>query len=158
MNLTSKARYAVMAMVDLKMQGEDGPVTLSDIAERQNIALNYLEQIFMKLRKNKLVKSIRGPGGGYVLGKNAQDITIASIVLAVDESIHMTRCHGDPVKGCQHGGAKCVTHNLWEGLTHQINQYLNSISLLDVCRDNIPVEDADIMGNANILHLGEVNA
>lgn len=127
-----------MAMADLAMHGGNGPVTLAEIALRQNIALNYLEQIFMKLRKNGLVKSVRGPGGGYVIPLETKDIMIADIVVAVDESIKMTRCadKGTETGGCMHGKVKCLTHNLWDGLSQQIFGYLNSISLADICNKN----------------------
>lgn len=135
MNLTTKGRYAVMSMVDLSMQSGQKPVVLADIASRQNIAVSYLEQIFMKLRKASLVKSIRGPGGGYILARPMEKIAISEIVKAVDESIKMTRC--DKSKGCAINNSKCVTHHLWQGLGNTIYQYLNSISLGDVCMDNL---------------------
>lgn len=137
MNLTTKGRYAVMAMADLAMHSTGGePVTLADIAMRQNIALNYLEQIFMKLRKNGLVRSVRGPGGGYVIALDMATIKIAAIVSAVDESIKMTRCGKNEQSACMNGRAKCVTHDLWDGLGKQIFTYLNSISLADLCKRN----------------------
>ena len=136
MNLTTKGRYAVMAMVDLAMYSNQAPITLAEIAERQNITSNYLEQIFMKLRKKGLVQSVRGPGGGYMIAIDAADIKISDIVDAVDESIKMTRCNSGKSNGCMHGKVKCVTHNLWDGLSQHIFTYLNSISLQDLCRDN----------------------
>jgi len=138
MNLTTKGRYAVMAMVDLAIHGGSAPVTLAQIAQRQNIALNYLEQIFMKLRKNGLVNSVRGPGGGYVIPIDSGSIKIADIVVAVDEAIKMTRCGDKKTDGCMHGKVKCITHNLWDGLGQQIFDYLNSISLEDICKNNNP--------------------
>lgn len=135
MNLTTKGRYAVMAMVDLAIHGSNGPVTLAQIAGRQNIALNYLEQIFMKLRKNGLVKSVRGPGGGYIMPQETMDIAISKIVMAVDESIKMTRCSDRSDTGCMISGKKCLTHNLWEGLGNQIFLYLNSITIGDICKE-----------------------
>jgi len=134
-NLTTKGRYAVMAMVDIAMQGGNRPVTLSEISTRQDIAVSYLEQIFMKLRKNGLVASVRGPGGGYILPVNAMEIKISDIVTAVDESIKMTRCTDKGAKGCMDKGAKCITHNLWEGLGRRIFDYLSSVSLADICKD-----------------------
>ncbi|MDB2414498.1 Rrf2 family transcriptional regulator [Rickettsiales bacterium] len=131
MNLTTKGRYAVMAMVDLAMQKTDKPVSLSDIAERQGITLNYLEQIFMKLRRAGIVKSVRGPGGGYVMNSKGSDIIISDIVTAVDESIKMTRCKDG--HSCLGENAKCVTHKLWVGLGKQIDNYLSAITLADVC-------------------------
>lgn len=139
MNLTTKGRYAVMAMVDLAQKGDSGPVSLADIAQRQDIALSYLEQIFMRLRRAGLVQSVRGPGGGYVLGRRVEDIAIADIVVAVDESIKMTRCSSTSEGGCSSTKAKCVTHNLWEGLSRTIYGYLHSVSLADVCSRNIPL-------------------
>ena len=138
MNLTTKGRYAVMAMVDLAIHGASGPVTLAHIAQRQNIALNYLEQIFMRLRKGGLVSSVRGPGGGYVLPKETISIKIADIVVAVDESIKMTRCNNGKNGGCMQDQAKCSTHELWEGLGKQIFNYLNSVSLADMCKNESP--------------------
>lgn len=134
MNLTTKGRYAVMAMVDLALNGNGTPVTLAEIAARQGIALNYLEQIFMRLRRAGLVNSVRGPGGGYILADDATSVNIAAIVVAVDESIKMTRC-GSKSDSCVHdrNSAKCITHNLWEGLSKTIFQYLESVSLADVC-------------------------
>jgi Rrf2 family iron-sulfur cluster assembly transcriptional regulator len=131
MNLTTKARYAVMAMVDLALQTHDNPVSLSDISSRQGIAVSYLEQIFMKLRKAGLVRSVRGPGGGYKLVHALEDVAISDIVAAVDEAIKMTRCSGKD--GCAVNKSKCLTHNLWEGLGGAIYTYLNNISLRDVC-------------------------
>jgi Rrf2 family iron-sulfur cluster assembly transcriptional regulator len=141
MNLTTKGRYAVMAMVDLAMNGKEKPVSLADIASRQDIALSYLEQIFMRLRKAGLVKSVRGPGGGYIISINAENMPISDIVIAVDESIKMTRCGSDNKTGCinDHNKSKCMTHNLWEGLSEKIYEYLHSISLADVCKKNVYV-------------------
>jgi Rrf2 family iron-sulfur cluster assembly transcriptional regulator len=134
-NLTTKGRYAVMAMVDLAMHGGNGPVTLAQIAGRQDIALNYLEQIFMKLRKSGLVQSVRGPGGGYIMPEGSMEIKIAEIVMAVDESIKMTRCNDKSEGGCRASGTKCLTHNLWEGLSKQIFNYLNSVTIADICKE-----------------------
>ncbi len=144
MNLTTKGRYAVMAMVDLAMHSIKGPITLAEIAQRQDIALNYLEQIFMRLRKNGLVSSVRGPGGGYVINLPAEEIKISKIINAVDESIKMTRCQNQKTLGCMHGKAKCITHNLWEGLGNQISNYLNSITLADICNNRL--EDTEKLG------------
>lgn len=139
MNLTTKGRYAVMAMADLAMNCSHGPVTLAHISARQDIALNYLEQIFMKLRKNGLVQSVRGPGGGYVIPQERLNMRISEIVMAVDESIKMTRCSNESENGCKQSGKKCLTHNLWEGLSRQIFNYLNSITLADICTEKQPV-------------------
>lgn len=136
MNLTTKGRYAVMAMVDIAVNDKGTPISLAQISERQGIALNYLEQIFMRLRKNGLVSSVRGPGGGYIVAKPLEEIRIAEIVKAVDESIKMTRCQSKDHNGCMSGKAKCATHSLWDGLGKQIFNYLNSISLADMCENN----------------------
>ncbi|MFA5122501.1 Rrf2 family transcriptional regulator [Zavarzinia sp.] len=133
MKLSTRGRYAVMAMVDLAAHSEGGkPVTLADIAERQEISLSYLEQLFGKLRRGELVKSVRGPGGGYVLGRGATETRIADIVLAVDEPIKATRCQLGTSNGCRGNRSRCATHDLWEELSHQIHLYLSSVSLADV--------------------------
>lgn len=137
MNLTTKGRYAVMAMVDLAMNANGKPVSLSDISVRQDIALNYLEQIFMRLRRAGVVRSVRGPSGGYMPAMDIKDMNIALIVAAVDESIKMTRCSDNSEGGCSKTKAKCITHDLWEGLGKKINEYLSSISLDDVCKRKV---------------------
>ena len=141
MNLTTKGRYAVMAMVDIALQEEGKkPVKLAAVADRQEIALNYLEQLFVKLRKANLVKSVRGPGGGYVLSKAVDEMLISDIILAVDEPIKMTRCNSrkeEKAKGCMHDKSFCATHALWDGLGRQIYNYLSSVSLKDVCDKKI---------------------
>lgn len=138
MNLTTKGRYAVMAMVDLAMHSNGKPITLADVAERQGITLNYLEQIFMRLRKDGLVQSIRGPGGGYVLALKKDEISVGDVVQAVEESTSMTRCTNlENGKGCFKNNARCITHDLWEGLTQQIDGYLSSVSLHDVCEGTV---------------------
>jgi Rrf2 family iron-sulfur cluster assembly transcriptional regulator len=133
MRLSTKGRYAVMAMADLARR-EDGPgraVALADIAERQEISLSYLEQLFARLRRQGLVKSARGPGGGYRLARGAAETNIAEIVRAVDEPLHATRCAGLD-KGCMARGERCLTHDLWEDLGDRIEDYLASVSLADV--------------------------
>jgi len=137
MNLTTKGRYAVMAMVDLAMNSDQKPVSLADISARQDIALSYLEQIFMHLRRAGIVKSVRGPGGGYTVAYDPAKMTISQIVAAVDESIKMTRCSDSSEEGCSKTKAKCITHNLWEGLSRKIEEYLSSISLDDVCQRRV---------------------
>ena len=140
MILTTKGRYAVMAIIDLldaTLLAKDAkPVSLSLIAERQNISLSYLEQIFANLRKADLVRAVKGPGGGYILKKEPQKITIADIIRATGESIRMTSC-GDKKEGCQlarsHNRSRCKTHDLWHGLEQNIYQYLDSISLENFC-------------------------
>jgi len=126
MRLTTKGRFAVTAMVDLAMQGGRGPVTLASISERQKISLSYLEQLFGKLRRNNLVESVRGPGGGYYLARIPTKIHIAEIVLAVDEPLDATHCAEQG--NCQ-GGRPCATHDLWMGLNEKINDYLASVNL-----------------------------
>ena len=137
MRLSTKGRYAVMAMVDLARYGNDRPVCLADIAERQEISLSYLEQLFAKLRRGGLVKSVRGPGGGYLLTHHRDDTRIADIILAVDEPIHAVRCTPGAVTGCRIDRSRCLTHDLWEELSNQIHLYLNSVSLGDVCERRI---------------------
>jgi len=130
--LSTKGRYAVMALVDLAARGTREPVTLAEIAERQNISLSYLEQLFAKLRRAELVRSVRGPGGGYLLSRATAEIAIADIVLAVDEPLQTTRCTpGQPI-GCRGSTRRCATHDLWEELGNQIHGYLRSVSLADV--------------------------
>ncbi|MFM1895593.1 MAG: hypothetical protein RLZZ385_667 [Pseudomonadota bacterium] len=126
MRLTTKGRYAVTAMLDLALHKESGPVSLADISSRQEISLSYLEQLFAKLRRNKLVTSVRGPGGGYELNGRADDIYIAQIIDAVNESVDTTRCRG--AGDCQKGEI-CLTHYLWEDLSQQIHDFLQNISL-----------------------------
>jgi Rrf2 family transcriptional regulator, iron-sulfur cluster assembly transcription factor len=133
MNLSTKGRYAVMAMVDLATQPQDKPVGLAAIAKRQEIPLAYLEQIFSRLKNAGVVKSVRGPGGGYKLGKPAEEMNVAEIMYAADEPIKMTRCESDSHHGCMAAKARCLTHDLWEGLTAQMRMYLGSITLADVC-------------------------
>src|ERR1700751_6160252 len=116
MRLSTKGRYAVMAMVDLAQHSAGDPISLAEIADRQEISLSYLEQLFAKLRRGGLVKSVRGPGGGYRLSRASSELRIADVILAVDEPIAATRCKPGSAKGCASGGARCVTHDLWEEL------------------------------------------
>ncbi|MFT6094802.1 MAG: Rrf2 family iron-sulfur cluster assembly transcriptional regulator [Pseudohongiellaceae bacterium] len=129
MRLTTKGRYAVTAMLDLALHTQKGPVSLADISQRQAISLSYLEQLFSKLRKSSLVNSIRGPGGGYVLEREAGGIFIAEIIDAVNESIDTTKCRGEG--DCQ-DGETCLSHYLWEDLSEQIHHFLEGISLADL--------------------------
>ncbi|MDD5461731.1 MAG: Rrf2 family transcriptional regulator [Methylococcales bacterium] len=126
MRLTTKGRYAVTAMLDLAYHSHKKPVTLTDIAARQTISLSYLEQLFARLRRANMVKGIRGPGGGYTLSGLAVDINIADIIAAVDEPIHATKCGGE--SNCQKNQA-CLTHDLWMGLSDQIRDYLQGITI-----------------------------
>ncbi|MGH7075666.1 MAG: Rrf2 family transcriptional regulator, partial [Stellaceae bacterium] len=145
MRLSTKGRYAVMAMVDLAKNSDGQPVVLADIAERQAISLSYLEQLFAKLRAASLVKSVRVPGGGYLLGHGADETRISDIILAVDEPIRATRCSpGDPM-GCTANKERCLTHDLWEELGNQIQLYLSSVTLADVCAKRI-------LGLSGVIH------
>ena len=136
MKLSTRGRYAVMAMADLARAQSERPVTLADIAQRQEISLSYLEQLFAKLRRGGLVTSVRGPGGGYKLGRKAADIRISDVILAVDEPIQTTRCENGSPKGCI-GGERCITHDLWEELGRQIHMFLSSVTLADVIEKRI---------------------
>lgn len=129
MKLTSKGRYAVTAMLDVTIHASHGPVSLADISERQGISLSYLEQLFSKLRKYGLVNSIRGPGGGYRLGRCSAEIAVADVILAVNESVDATKCQG---KGNCQGGEQCLTHSLWEGLSERIEEFLKNITLAEL--------------------------
>lgn len=132
MKLSTRGRYAVMAMADLARIENGKPVTLADIAARQEISLSYLEQLFAQLRRAGLVTSMRGPGGGYKLGQPAAETRIADIILAVDEPIKATRCNLASPNGCRSDGGRCLTHDLWDELGRQINMFLSSVSLDDV--------------------------
>ena len=135
MRLTTKGRYAVTAMLDLALHEGEGPITLAEISARQGISLSYLEQLFSRLRKQGLVNSSRGPGGGYLLGKVGNDIAVVDVIGAVDESVDATKCGGE--KNCQ-GDDRCLTHELWEELSEQIYVFLKGISLGDlVNRKNV---------------------
>lgn len=131
MKMSTKGRYAVMAMIDIATHSEGEPVSLAEIAERQDISQEYLEQLFGKLRKQKLVESARGPGGGYRLAKPMSEIPVARIIAAVDEELQFTRCGGDAVEGCVKG-ERCNAHDLWSSLGRQMMYFLSSISLEDV--------------------------
>jgi len=131
MRLSTKGRYAVTAMLDLALNGAKGPVTLAEISENQGISLSYLEQLFAALRAKELVRGVRGPGGGYYLGRSADDISIANIICAVDEWVEFTRCGGR--QNCSRG-ARCLTHTLWDDLSAEIFDFLSNISLGDLVR------------------------
>lgn len=131
MRLTTKGRYAVTAMLDLALHGDDSPVSLADISRRQGISLSYLEQLFALLRRQQLVISVRGPGGGYRLARGREDLFIAEVVDAVNESLDTTRCGN---KGDCQQGEMCLTHHLWSDLSDQIHQFLSGISLADLMR------------------------
>lgn len=129
MKLTSKGRYAVTAVLDIALNADGGPVSLADISERQHISLSYLEQLFAKLRKDGLVKSVRGPGGGYQLGLPSEQISVGMIIAAVNENIHVTKCLGR--ENCKNG-VECLTHELWEDLSLRIESFLNEITLAEL--------------------------
>ena len=129
MKLTTKGRYAIIAMVDIAINGIEEPVSLKDISLRQNISLSYLEQLFSKLRSSGLVKSIRGPGGGYLLNKIASDLNLLDIIVAVDEKIDQTQCGG--VMNCIND-KPCLTHFIWTDLNSKINEYMKEITLSDI--------------------------
>ena len=136
MKLTSKGRYAVMALVDLARFNSINPVSLRDISLRQGISLDYLEQIFSKLRKKEIVQSIRGTQGGYVLNKKAKEIKLTNIFDAVDEKVKTVQCKKESKKGCNGKATKCVTHNLWDELEKHINDFFDKKSLEDLIIDN----------------------
>ena len=136
MKLTSKGRYAVMALVDLARFDNINPVSLRDISLRQGISLDYLEQIFSKLKKNEIVKSIRGTQGGYVLNKNPNDIKLTNIFHAVDEKVKTVQCKRESKKGCNGKATKCITHNLWDELEIHINSFFENKSLKDLLNNN----------------------
>ena len=129
MRLTAKGRYAVTAMLDLAVHRDAGPVSLADISRRQGISLSYLEQLFAKLRRQKLVKSVRGPGGGYLLTRATNDIYVAQIIDSVNENVDATRCAG---RGDCQNGTTCLTHELWSDLSTQIYQFLSNIALASI--------------------------
>ncbi|MDX1916535.1 MAG: Rrf2 family transcriptional regulator [Rickettsiaceae bacterium] len=131
MMLTTKGRYAVMALVDIALHSSNKPCRLAEVAERQNIDLRYLEQIFVKLKNLNVIIAIRGPNGGYRLQKSPEEIKISDIIGAVEESVEMTRCKGEDA-GCIKKGAKCLTHDLWEGLEVAIKSFLENITIEDV--------------------------
>lgn len=140
MRLTTRGRYAVTAMLDLTLHAHDKPISLADISERQSISLSYLEQLFSRLRQSGLVSSVRGPGGGYHLGRASNGIFVAQIIDAVNESIDTTNCQG---KGDCQGGEICLTHTLWSDLSKEIHGFLNGISL------------ADLVAKRNVQHIAQ---
>lgn len=147
MKLTTKGRYAVTAMLDLSLHNDKGPVSLAEISERQTISLSYLEQLFSKLRKQGLVNSMRGPGGGYSLSRTPDEITISSIIMAVDENLDVTNC-GNANAGCHEQNKRCLTHNLWMDLSNRIQTFLDDISLQELMsrRDVLEVATRQDLG------------
>lgn len=146
MRLTTKGRFAVTAMIDLAMRQHMGPVTLAAISQRQQISLSYLEQLFGKLRRHELVESTRGPGGGYTLGRKPENITVADIIVAVDEPIDATQCNGK--ENCLGEGGRCMTHELWASLNSKMIEFLDSVTLKKLVDEQlakgVTVEDAPI--------------
>ena len=136
MKLTTKGRYAVMAMADLAVFKENGPTSLTEISLRQNISLAYLEQIFIKLKNKNLVKSVRGAKGGYVLEIPPENIKISNIISAVDEQVKMLNCKKESKKGCNNKSSKCITHNLWDQLDKHINDFFEKVKLQDLVKKN----------------------
>ena len=131
MRLTTKGRYAVTAVLDLSFHQHEGPVSLADISNRQGISLSYLEQLFARLRRNDIVSSTRGPGGGYSLTRTPEEVSMAEIILAVDETYDATNC-GDTEGGCAGGAHQCLTHDLWHELSQEIHHFLNGITLAEM--------------------------
>lgn len=146
MKLTTKGRYAVTAMLDLALHGDSGPVSLAEISVRQEISLSYLEQLFAKLRRNGLVVSTRGPGGGYSVARSLDQVVVSEIIGAVNESVDATQCAGK--ENC-HGNGRCLTHDLWEGLSAQIEEFLSSVSLQDMIErhrvQNVPMQQDKVL-------------
>ena len=136
MKLTTKGRYAVMAMADLASCSGKKPISLTEISIRQNISLSYLEQLFLKLKNKNLVKSIRGSNGGYILDKPASEIKISNIISAVDEKVKTLNCKKESKKGCNNKFAKCITHNLWDELEQHINNFFEKVKLEDLVKQN----------------------
>ena len=140
MKLTNKGKYAVMAMADLAQFKDKGPISLTDISLRQNISLAYLEQIFIKLKQENLVKGTRGSKGGYVLVSPPEEIKISNIISAVDEKIKTLNCKKESKKGCNNKSSKCITHNLWDQLDQHINSFFEKVKLQDLIKKNQMIE------------------
>ena len=155
MRQTTKGRFAVTAMIDLALRQSGGPVTLSGISQRQEISLSYLEQLFGKLRRHDIVESVRGPGGGYNLARRAEDVTVADIIIAVDEPLDSTQCGGK--ENCRgstpENGTRCMTHDLWSTLNSKMVEYLDSVSLKDLVDQQ---RQKNIEQNVVVLHRSHV--
>lgn len=143
MKLTTKGRYAVTAVLDLSFHQNSGPVSLAEISERQNISLSYLEQLFARLRRNNIVVSTRGPGGGYSLSRAPEEISMAEIIVSVDESYDATNCGNDKTEGGCSGVQQCLTHDLWSELSKEIHDFLSGISLAELKTHRGVVEVAE---------------
>jgi len=157
MKLTTKGRYAVTAMLDLALHAGNGPVSLVEISERQDISLSYLEQLFSKLRRQGLVNSMRGPGGGYSLSRLPNEIAVSNIIMAVDENLDVTNC-GNAAGGCHDTNKRCLTHNLWLDLSNRIQSFLDDISLQDMMDKREVLEVAtrqNLKQNENLINLPE---
>lgn len=156
MRLTTKGRFAVTAMIDLALRQQSGPVPLAAISDRQNISLSYLEQLFGKLRRHELVDSVRGPGGGYSLARQAREVTVADIIFAVDEPLDATDCGGK--KDCNRGNdgrpGKCMTHELWTTLNRKMVDYLDSVSLQDLA-DQQRTRELEASGKARSVRVAQ---
>lgn len=158
MRLTTKGRFAVTAMIDLAMREGKGPVALSAISERQEISLSYLEQLFGKLRRHRIVESVRGPGGGYHLARKPQDVTVADIIIAVDEPLDATQCGG---KGNCHktNNSRCMTHDLWSTLNEKMVEYLDSVSLQDLVAQQLQAAAEEVIQqNVVVVHRSQAIA
>lgn len=147
MRLTTKGRFAVTAMIDLALRQSSGPVTLAAISQRQQISLSYLEQLFGKLRRNDLVESTRGPGGGYTLGKNPNKITVSEIIMSVDEPIDATHCGGK--ENCMGESGRCMTHELWTSLNERMIEFLSSVTLQKLVDDQL-AKGIEVEGQSTI--------
>jgi Rrf2 family transcriptional regulator, iron-sulfur cluster assembly transcription factor len=157
MRLTTKGRFAVTAMIDLGMRHQRGPVTLAGISERQKISLSYLEQLFGRLRRQGIVDSVRGPGGGYCLAKTMDEISVADIIRAVDEPIDATQCGG--LGDCHNDGHPCMTHELWTGLNKHIYQYLESVDLAKLVSGQMACQEKEAKRHAQrVLGSAELKA
>jgi len=155
MRLTTKGRYAVTAMLDLAINSQNNPVNLNEISERQSISLSYLEQLFSKLRREDLVKSVRGPGGGYQLNDSKDAISVAHIINAVNESMDVSRCEG---RANCHDGKQCLTHNLWVDLSDRINTFLDEITIGELIRQNEAQAQERLTGDsAHPIELTSIN-
>ena len=144
MKLTSKGRYAVMAMADLAKNNTKEPTSLTEISIRQGISISYLEQLFLKLRKNNLVQSVRGSSGGYLLSKSPDEIKLLSIISAVDEKIKTVKCKKESKKGCNGKSIKCITHNLWDDLETHINNFFERNTLRDIIYKDTHYEQKEL--------------
>lgn len=151
MRLTTKGRFAVTAMIDLALRQDKGPVTLAAISQRQEISLSYLEQLFGKLRRHALVESVRGPGGGYSLARSANDVTVADIIIAVDEPLDATQCGGKGnCNGANEQDGRCMTHDLWATLNAKMVDFLDSVSLQDLVDQQ---RQKDLERDRSVVHM-----